>query len=272
MLDFAINTERCISCRHCVSDCPMNILAMNEENIPVVREGKESECIRCQHCLAVCPTAALSIFGLNPDDSLPAANYPDPDALASLIANRRSVRKFKQDGVDKALIYKLLNQAAAAPTGKNDHKVRFTLFDDPAAMERFRNEAKAALTRLVDEGKLPEQYAFLGKMLSFWNAGHDIIFRNTPHLLIASAPKTVASPEVDCTIALSTFEMLANANGLGTLWVGFLHYLFGVLPELRQHLQIPEDHVIGYFMAFGHPAVRYYRAVQRTPHEVITIA
>jgi hypothetical protein len=36
-----------------------------------------------------------------------------------------------------------------------------------------------------------------------------------------------------------------------------------IAPELRAALGIPEDHVIGYVMSFGKPAVKYQRTVQR---------
>ena len=36
-------------------------------------------------------------------------------------------------------------------------------------------------------------------------------------------------------------------------------------PELAARLGIPENHILGYAMAFGEPAVEYHRTVQRGP-------
>jgi hypothetical protein len=36
-------------------------------------------------------------------------------------------------------------------------------------------------------------------------------------------------------------------------------------PDLAGRLGVPKAHTIGYCMAFGRPAVRYHRTVQRGP-------
>jgi hypothetical protein len=38
-----------------------------------------------------------------------------------------------------------------------------------------------------------------------------------------------------------------------------------MLPEFKTRLGIPEDHVVGYAMAFGKPAVHYSRTTQHEP-------
>lgn len=59
-----------------------------------------------------------------------------------------------------------------------------------------------------------------GYVLDALETGRDNLFRGAPHLLIASSPKTAPSPEADCFIALTYFELLAASMGLGTVWSG----------------------------------------------------
>jgi len=40
------------------------------------------------------------------------------------------------------------------------------------------------------------------------------------------------------------------------------------MPETRQRLGIPEEHVIGYVMSFGRPALQFHRTVQHGPATV----
>ena len=62
---------------------------------------------------------------------------------------------------------------------------------------------------------------------------------------------------------------LAQASGIGAVWCGLVKFVISdLLPELRGHLGIPDDHVVGYAMAFGYPAVQYARTVQRGPADV----
>jgi hypothetical protein len=41
-----------------------------------------------------------------------------------------------------------------------------------------------------------------------------------------------------------------------------------VIPGLSARLGIPANHIVGYAMVFGEPAVEYHRTVQRGPAKV----
>lgn len=265
MLQFRIDEERCIQCGECVADCPAGIIAL--DGYPLITN--EEACYRCQHCLAVCPTGAVSILGRDPDDSRKlAGRLPEPERLATLIKGRRSVRRYTGKDLPPALIDELLATAWHAPTGVNSQTVLFTVVRERAVMDRLRAEVMAKLVGLREDGRLPDGFIgqYLGLAIKGWlEEGKDIIFRGAPHLLLTSAPKNAPCPVQDTHIALVTFQLLAHAHGVGTLWDGMFMMALAVLPELRLRLGIPEDHLPGYALAFGEPAVEYHRTVQRGP-------
>lgn len=262
MLDFAIDESRCIQCGECAADCPVRIIDVSQ-GLPRIGEQRQGLCIRCQHCLAVCPTAALSILGVNPDESAEILP-PSPDGLENLIKSRRSVRRYRPEAVERAVLDRLMEAVAYAPTGKNERKVRFTLVDDPEVMARIRVLTMEGIRRAVDEDGLPDGMEFFAKFLTAWDQGRDIIFREAPHMLIASSPREATSGEADPFIALSYFELMAASLGLGTVWCGYARWaLQSVVPELGRRLGVPSDHRSMYVVMFGYPAVRYARAVQR---------
>ncbi|WP_028577630.1 nitroreductase family protein [Desulfomicrobium escambiense] len=262
MLDFAIDESRCIQCGECAADCPVRIIDMSQ-GLPRISLQRQGLCIRCQHCLAVCPTAALSILGVDPDASVEILP-PSPDGLENLIKSRRSVRRYRPEAVERAVLDRLMGAVAYAPTGKNERKVRFTLVDDPEVMARIRVLTMEGIRRAVDEDGLPDGMEFFAKFLTAWDQGRDIIFREAPHMLIASSPREATSGEADPFIALSYFELMAASLGLGTVWCGYARWaLQSVVPELGRKLGIPSDHRSMYVVMFGYPAVRYARAVQR---------
>jgi nitroreductase/ferredoxin len=265
MLDFNVNRHMCIRCGECVADCPAQIIAMEESGFPSIAPDKEALCLRCQHCLAICPAGAVSILGLKPTGSRPlAGGYPDPDKLETLIKGRRSVRRYKDENLDPALLQRLLEVAWHAPTGVNSRQVRFTVVDDRNKLAKLRDVVMAGLIRLVRDNALPESMIFYADFIRMWEEQKvDVIFRGAPHLLIASAPQNVPTPLPDCLIALAYFELFAQANGVGTTWNGLAKLAINdLLPETRHILGIPDDHLIGYVMAFGKPAVRFARTVQ----------
>ena len=95
-----------------------------------------------------------------------------------------------------------------------------------------------------------------------------MIFRGAPHLILASAPQASPCPVQDTHIALTTFQLIAHAKGVGTVWDGMVMMAISLIPGLASRLGIPEDHSIGYAMVFGEPAVEYHRTVQRGPANV----
>lgn len=267
MLDFTVNFSACTRCGQCAIDCPPRIITMNG-GYPAIAEEKEDLCYRCQHCLAICPTAAISILGIKPGDVTPLeGNYPRPRQMETLLKGRRSVRRYREENLEPQLIKHLLEVAWHAPTGVNARQVRFTVVDDREKMVALRGEVMAGLGRLLREGKLPEGFERFADFVRLWEEkGIDTIFRGAPHLLVASTPEKVPTPLPDCLITLTYFELLAQSHGVGTVWCGLAKWaLNDLLPEFRARLGLPEDHLFGYAMMFGRPAVSYARTVRHEP-------
>ncbi len=268
MLDFEINKQNCTRCGLCVADCPARIISISEDGYPAIAIEKEVVCYKCQHCLAICPTGSVSILGLDPASStILTGGYPDPDKLETLIKGRRSVRRYKDENLDPALLQKLLEVAWHAPTGVNSRQVRFTVLDSKDKVAQLRDAVMTGLGRMVKENTMPKGMGSYANFLRIWeNHNIDILFRSAPHLLIASAPLSVATPDPDCLIALTYFELFAQANGVGTLWNGLAKKAINdLLPGTRHLLDIPDDHLVGYVMVFGYPDVHFTRTVQHRP-------
>lgn len=265
MLDFKVDKEKCTRCGLCVADCPAHVID-TADGYPLTAAEKEGGCYRCQHCFAVCPTGAVSILGLDPEESIPLTGdwRPDPAKLETLMKGRRSVRRYKKENLEPELMQRLLEVAWHAPTGVNTRQVRFTVIDDREKLAAFREELLAGIARLVRDNALPEHLAFFADFVKLWEEQEvDVLFRGAPHLLVASVSNQAVSPLQDCMIALSYFELFAQANGVGTVWDGLAKIAINdLVPESLARLGIPEDHTLGYCMAFGKPAVQYARTVQ----------
>ena len=266
MLDFTINKETCISCGQCASDCPAMIISM-ETNLPSIAEELEEFCIGCMHCVAICSEGSVSILGHGPDEgtSLDTTSLVQSDALEMLIKGRRSVRNYQDKNVDPAIIEKLVSVASHAPSAHNDRELLYTLIDDKGVIYDLRDEAFAGLEKCIKDELLPEGMEMFVDVIAAWKeSGKDILFRGAPHLLIVSADKECAAPLQDPIIALSTFDLYAQASGIGTVWNGLATLVISELvPSLKKRLGIPENYEIGYAMGFGLPALNYKRTIER---------
>ena len=270
MLNFRVDQEKCIGCGLCAADCPLAIIAM-EEGLPVISAENEDRCIHCLHCFAICESGAISIHGSRVEESLNLdGDLPTPEQMELLIKARRAIRNYRRENLDPAIIDRLLEVAGHAPSGRNDRHLLFTVIDDRMVLEGIRDEAMAGLAVLAEEGRLPAGMEFFSEIVEAWRTRKiDILFRGAPHLLVVSAPYDCASPLPDSVIALTTFELFAQSLGVGTVWNGLAKITISdLIPTLRQRLGIPDNHLVGYVMGFGRPAIRYARTAFRKPPKV----
>jgi nitroreductase len=233
--------------------------------MPVVRPDNEEGCIQCQHCLAICPVGAISILGRDPAGSIPldANAFPTLEKMTTLVRGRRTVRRYRDENVDPALIKQLLTTLANAPSGVNRRGLIFSVIDDKAAMHRFRLKALDALALAKAQGRVPEHFTYLMDAVPAWfEDGRDVIFRGAPHLLVISAGPEAICPQEDVSLAMAYFELMAQSAGLGTVWCGLVKMTLELVPELKAQVGL----ALGahyYAMLFGHPSYRYARTVQR---------
>ena len=258
MLNFKVNTERCIQCSQCVADCPVNIIRFDEE-FPSIDASRESRCLKCMHCLAVCPTGAISILEVDPEDCTPLKkNMPSTEQLATLMKGRRSVRRFKHENVDADIIKQIMNATVNAPTAKNLMPLNFSLVDDKDVMAKIAEHTYGHIAKAVEEGRVPKELAHFTAFDKAFRNDVDIVFRKAPHMLMVTAPAKAFSPMVDIAIACTHFDLAATSAGLGSLWCGFAKQAFeGFVPDYKEILGIPEDHEFSYVMMFGKSAVKY---------------
>lgn len=264
-LSFAVNRDRCNRCALCVRDCPVRALEADTQGFPQVIAGRESACLSCQHCMAVCPDGAVSIQGFHPENSVaisPEA-LPSFESMDLLVRARRSVRQYRRDNVDPALIQRLLTTLSYSPTGANARQLTFTAITDREALATLRTKVLDAIATASAAGHLAGNGQFLSNAIEPWiQHGRDLIFRGAPHLLIVSAPAATVSPQQDVHTALATFDLLAQTAGLGTLWCGYLKMALEAIPSLKALVNLASGQVF-YPMLFGYPSITYPRATQR---------
>ncbi|MEI6520067.1 MAG: nitroreductase family protein [bacterium] len=271
MLDLKIDDALCTRCGLCAKDCIVRIIAQVGDAVPVIVPDDEVKCVKCQHCLAVCPTGALSILGKNPADSidLSTAALPNKEQMSNLIRGRRSIRHYRDENVDPALIADLLATLANAPTGVNKMALTFSVIDDKETMKKLRAKVLSSLEKMAAENRIPEQYGYmLAAPAAYKNHSADIIFRGAPHAIIISAPQDSPCPNMDTAAAIAFFDLLAQSAGLGTVWWGMLNMVTSLMPEIRTELGIPPRHIFC-AMLFGKPAIKHRRTVQRDEGAVI---
>ena len=259
MLQFQVDSGKCVQCEACVKDCPRGSLR-RKEGTP---EAIATECLECQHCLAVCPAGAISVFGLNPANSLPLSDgaIPSRQQMKTFIRGRRSVRRFLDEDVPAALIDELLADLAHAPSGCNARDLTFSIVSGRKSMAALLGKLIQAVETKLLAGEIQADFV-TEAVAAYRQNGTDAIFEGAPHLLVISHGEKAICAHEDVVLALAYFELLAQSAGLGTTWCGMVKFIADMVPGVSDWLGLAPDTYF-YAMMFGKPAVRYARTVQK---------
>ena len=145
-----------------------------------------------------------------------------------LILQRRTIRRFKQEPLDKQLLERCVNAARVAPSGGNLQPLEYIVVDDPQQVEQvFPHTAWA--------GYLPDWQPPVGQR----PVAYIFILTNTD---IGSAP-------ADVGIAAENITLTALEAGVGSCMVGSL-----ARQARTALLAVPEHCQISLAIAMGYPA------------------
>lgn len=261
MLQFEVDRTLCHSCGECERDCLANIIKLDDDGYPVIDKLQEPRCMKCQHCLAVCTEGAISILGKSPANSIaltPEA-IPSFEQIDALVRGRRSVRHYEQRNVDQHLLSRILAALSHVPTGVNACELTFTVIDDIAVMDNLKSQF-IGLVRKSESENIPDRYRWLVELPD--DALASVIFRGAPHAIIVSAPPDAPCPTEDASLTIATFDLLAQSSGLGCVWWGFLKMFAIMIPEIKDLIGIPRDHIFAAAL-FGMPNIKFQRTVQK---------
>jgi nitroreductase/NAD-dependent dihydropyrimidine dehydrogenase PreA subunit len=261
-----IDEEKCRKDGLCAKECPMAILRLRDkDSLPEMIPGGEMVCIQCGHCVAVCPHGALS------HSRVPLKHCPplqkelriNEEQAVQFLRSRRSVRFFKDRPVEKETIQKLIEIARYAPTAGNSQLVEWIVFTDKAKIKELAGMTVDWMKAILRQDPQPAYAPYMPMIAAAWDAGYDVVLRDAPVLIVASAPKENTSGMVDVSLALSYLELAAVPMGLGTCWAGLVQGALWSSPPLKQAMGIPENHPHHYPLMLGYAKPKYFRLPER---------
>jgi nitroreductase len=239
--------------------------------------------LHCLHCYAVCPTGAIQL----PEGYLPLAAADawrdvSPEALQSLLAYRRSTRRFQDRPVPRELIAQVIAAGRHIPSGGNRHPYEFTVLTDAGVKEALLDEFAryyGRIRKLMENKALlkmaglflgPYERAFLSdpdygqrmmELLDRFQAGDDPVFYRAPAVIIVHTKELIPTPQEDCVLAGFAMVLMAQALGLGTCFVSLAHKGLNVSKQAKALIGlVPQDSVHA-VVVLGYPDVTYRRPV-----------
>lgn len=264
-----------VHCRQdgaCAAVCPARIISLdNDEGYPAMTADGSALCIHCGHCVAVCPHGALdhAVMAAADCPAIDRERLPDADQVIQFLRARRSIRRYKEDPLDRETLGGLIEAARYAPSGHNLQPVRWLVVQTPGDVTRLAGLVVDWMQHLMDEKSPLVAAMHLDLVVAAWSEGQDRICRGAPHLIVAHASQANPTAPTAATIALTYLELAAAAMGLGACWAGYFNLAASLWPPLKEALGLPEGHAPLGAMMVGRPRHHYQRLPQRKAPVII---
>lgn len=167
------------------------------------------------------------------------------DAI-EMIKERRSVRKFKDQVVDREIMKEIIEISRWAPSWANFQIARYTLVDSPDTITKLATDGVKGFVYNVNTLKNAKGVA----VLSFVKGKSGKLDLEKDEY---ATSKTNVWEVFDAGIACQTFCLAAHAKGIGTC-------IFGVIDDdsIAEIIGLPEEETVAALIVYGygeeHPA------------------
>ena len=255
-----INIEKCIGCGLCCKDCPHHVLVLQNGKVTMMAD----KCLECGHCVAICPKDAFTMSGYDMNE---VKTYDksifgiDDDILLNTIQFRRSVRHYQDRQIEKEVIKKIIEAGRFTPTGSNKQRIRYIVAQKNIPV--FENEALKIFRKLKRLLKIVSKFVKLPYDVSGYKLEPGFFFHGAPTVLFI-----ISDDDVDASLASMSIELMAEAMGLGTLYVGFFAVAAKLSRRIRKELGLAKKEKVVTCLAMGYPDVKYMRTVPRKKAEI----
>ena len=269
-----VDPDKCEKEGICAEVCPVNILGMDPEKGPQVLPGLSQYCIGCGHCVAACPHGALNNVRnpLAKQTPLPTHPVVDSKTAFTFLRSRRSIRCYRDDRLSHETLEQLLHIARYAPSGHNSQGLSYVVVEGRDNLHQLCGLVVEWMRTVIVAQPELATMLHLAAIVEAHQAGRDMILRQAPHLIVATADKNSRMAQVSTYLALEYVELYATAMGLGTCWAGYVQACAQQFPPFAGFLKLPEDRMITGAMMVGYPKYAYYRLPERDPLEITWIS
>jgi nitroreductase len=178
------------------------------------------------------------------------------------IDNRRSVRVYTDQPVDKATVEALIKAATHAPSSMNEQPWAFVVIQNATQLAQWSERIKSyVLKRLKPESPL-------AKYRDMVSDPDYHVFHQAGTLIIICARPDAHNGNEDCSLAAQNLMLAAYAMGLGTCPIGFARPWLNQA-RIKRSLSIPDDYVPVFPVVVGYPSGETPPVQRRAPEILV---
>ena len=264
-----IDNRSCNGCGRCASICHQSCIAIQDRQATI----DYALCSTCCQCVAVCPTQVFSWDGVSPapfDDT----RLPVPEQMEELFQQRRTIREFKDQKLDRALLETIVNFGVYAPT--HNFELRAIIVDEDELIQVidtavlnfsrtlynwvYKNPIMRWLARWSGQVMRKEFTRAKSKLQLSIERGRAYKSRPVAVILIVGDMKVPLSLE-SAQYALYTMNLYAMTKNVGCRNLVGNQMILNRNKGLRRRLGILRHEEIFAVMGVGFPAIRFRNKV-----------
>jgi nitroreductase len=262
-----LEANKCSHCGLCATICHEHCIQLVQNGPTIAAEF----CSTCCQCIAVCPTRAPA-WDLIPPDRYDRHRLPAPEQLDELFKERRSIRHFKPQPIDRAVLEEIVSYGIYAPT--ENFQLRVIIVDDPAILAELE-ETLMRLTQRVHKwvfelpflltlaGMMSLSHIYLrskAKVDGVIRRGH--YFRGKPAaFVVIVGRRKIPLSEASAQYALANVMYYAQVKGLGSYLCGNGQLFLDKNRTFRNRLGLQRGEGILGALFLGYPAIRFSNKV-----------
>lgn len=168
------------------------------------------------------------------------------DAI-TVIKDRRSIRKFKEEKVDREIMKEIVSISRWAPSWVNSQIVRYTLIDDESVIQQLATESVNDFVYNIGTLKNAKGVAILSYVQGKSGKLPKETYGETKSFDGYATTKASEWEAFDAGIACQTFCLAAYEKGVGTC-------ILGVIDEksIAEIINLPEDETVAALIVYGY--------------------
>ena len=170
------------------------------------------------------------------------------------IKGRRSIRKYKNEGIDHSLLESIISTASYSPSWKNTQITRYIAIEDTSIINKIADEYTPEFnSNIIRQVPVLIAVTFIKNRSGFERDGS------------FSTKKGDRWQMFDCGIACQTLCLAAHEQGLGTV-------ILGIWDEdgITELLDIPENQELAALIAIGYPAEEPSAPKRKSVEDLLT--
>ena len=170
------------------------------------------------------------------------------------ILARHSVRSYRAQQVDRAVISSLLEAAVHAPTAIHQEPWAFIVIQDRQLLQNLSDKAKPLFIAEAEARLSSSENSakHSGHILDMYDSPDFNIFYDAGTLILICGKTTAPFITADCWLAAENLMLAACAMGLGSCVIGSALPAFKA-PEARAKLRLPDEFSVLAPIILGYP-------------------